>query len=117
MAKVEAAVAGLRPLYLFDQLVVGTHNQFAVGACQEVLRSPGETYNPLFIYGPPGVGKTHLMQAVAHQILQQNPDFKIRYISAERFMREILTAFSEDRMLEVRRAYSVLDMLILDDVQ
>jgi hypothetical protein len=117
MAKAEAVAAGLRPSYLFDQLVVGTHNQFAVGACQEVLRAPGEVYNPLFIYGPPGVGKTHLMQAVAHQVLQQNPESKIRYISAERFMSEVLIAISEDRMLEVRRAYSTLDLLILDDVQ
>ncbi len=117
MAKTETSPTGLRPLYLFDQLVVGAHNQFAVGACQEVLRAPGETYNPLFLYGPPGVGKTHLMQAVAHQMLQQNPSFKIRYISGERFMSEVLTAISEDRMLELRRAYSVLDLLILDDVQ
>jgi DNA polymerase III delta prime subunit len=113
----EPAISGLRPLYLFDQLVIGAHNQFAVGACQEVLRTPGEAYNPLFIYGPPGVGKTHLMQAVAHQMLQQNPAYKIRYISAERFMSEVLIAISEDRMLEVRRSYSVLDLLIIDDVQ
>ncbi len=117
MGKVESSSADLRPLYMFDQLVIGPHNQFAVNACQEVLKTPGETYNPLFLYGPPGVGKTHLMQAVAHQMLQQNPGFKIRYISGERFMSEVLTAISEDHILELRRNYSQLDLLILDDVQ
>src|SRR5256885_66839 len=116
MAKVDA-LSGLKPLYSFDQLVIGPHNQVAVGACMEVVKAPGETYNPLFVYGPPGVGKTHLMQAVAHLLLEQNHDFKIRYISAERFMSEVLTAISEDRMLDVRRIYSTLDLLIIDDVQ
>ncbi len=116
MSQAEIA-SGLKPLYSFGQLVVGPHNQVAVGACMEVLKLPGETYNPLFVYGPPGVGKTHLMQAVAHQILEKNTGFKVRYISAERFMSEILTAISEDRMLEVRRAYSLLDLLVIDDVQ
>jgi chromosomal replication initiator protein len=95
MAHAEAA-SGLKPLYSFEQLVIGPHNEVAVGACMEVVKTPGETYNPLFVYGPPGVGKTHLMQAVAHQILEKNTDFKVRYISAERFMSEILTAISED---------------------
>ncbi len=116
MAKTEAA-SGLKPLYSFEELVIGPHNQVAVGACMEVVKSPGETYNPLFVYGPPGVGKTHLMQAVAHELLKKNTEFKIRYISAERFMSEVLTAISEDRMLDVRRFYSLLDLLIIDDVQ
>lgn len=118
MAKTDVGVAaGLRPLYSFDQLVIGPNNHVAVAACLEVVKVPGETYNPLFIYGPPGVGKTHLMQAVAHQVLLQNPSFKVRYISAERFMSEILTAISEDKVLDVRRHYSTLDLLIIDDVQ
>ncbi|MCG3204526.1 MAG: Chromosomal replication initiator protein DnaA [Elusimicrobia bacterium] len=116
MAKIDAA-SGLKPLYSFDQLVVGVHNHVAVAACLEVIKAPGETYNPLFVYGPPGVGKTHMMQAVAHQLLLTNPKFQVKYISAERFMNEILTAISEDRMLDVRRQYSTLDLLIIDDVQ
>ena len=116
MGKVDAA-SGLKPLYSFDHLVIGPHNQVAVGACLEVVKAPGEAYNPLFVYGPPGVGKTHMMQAVAHQLLNNDPNFKTRYISAERFMNEILTAISEDRMLDIRRQYSTLDMLIIDDVQ
>lgn len=117
MAKTGTNISGLKDLYSFQELVVGPHNHVAVAACLEVVKTPGESYNPLFIYGPPGVGKTHLMQAVAHQILAANPGFNVRYISAERFMSEILTAISEDRVLDVRRTYSTLDLLIIDDVQ
>lgn len=117
MAKADAAAAGLRPLYSFDQLVIGGNNKVAAAACREVAKSPGQTYNPLFIYGPSGVGKTHLMQAVAHLVLEKGVDSKIRYISAERFMSDIMTAVTEDRVMDVRQVYSDLDLLIIDDVQ
>ena len=109
--------SGLKPSYLLEQLVIGPHNNVAAGACLEVVKAPGETYNPLFIYGPPGVGKTHLIQAVAHELVKKNKDIKTKYISAERFMNEILMALSEDRVLDIRRQYSTLDLLIIDDVQ
>lgn len=116
MAPVDAAT-GLKPAYSFDQFVVGPNNHVAVGACQAVVKAPGETYNPLVVYGPAGVGKTHLMQAAAHEMLVKNPSFKVKYISAERFMNEIVTAIAEDRVIDIRKAYSALDLLIIDDVQ
>ncbi len=116
MARVDAST-GLKPAYSFDQLVIGPNNHVAVAACREVLKAPGEQYNPLFIFGPTGVGKTHLMQAVANEMLQTNPTFKVKYISAERFTNEMVTAISEDRVVEIRRTYSQLDLLIVDDVQ
>lgn len=117
MAKNTGNASGLRPLYSFDQLVVGPHNHVANAACHEVANKPGEVYNPLFIYGPSGVGKTHLMHATAHEILKKNPDFRVRYISAERFVSEILMAISEDKVLVMRKEYGDLDLLIIDDVQ
>lgn len=117
MSKTNINAAGLRPLYSFDQLVIGPNNHVASAACHEVISKPGEVYNPLFIYGPSGVGKTHLIQATAHEILRQDPQLKIRYISAERFVSEILMAISEDKVLDLRKEYSQLDLLIIDDVQ
>jgi chromosomal replication initiator protein len=117
MSKVDLNAIGIKPLNSFEQLVVGPNNQVAVSACQAILQSPGETYNPLFIYGPAGVGKTHLMQAVAQEMLKQNPSAKVRYLSAERFMSETLMAISDDRIMDVRRAFGQLDLLVLDDVQ
>ncbi len=117
MATVDLTALGLKPFYSFAHLVVGPNNHVAAAACHAVAVSPGEAYNPLFIYGPAGVGKTHLLQAVAHEMLKNKPACKIKYISAERFMNEILAAISEDRVVEVRRLYSNLDLLIVDDVQ
>jgi len=116
MARVDAST-GLKAAYSFDQLVIGPNNHVAVAACKEVLKAPGEQYNPLFIFGPTGVGKTHLMQAVANEMLEKNPSFKVKYISAERFTNDMVTAISEDRVVEIRRTYSQLDLLIVDDVQ
>ncbi len=116
MARVDSAT-GLKSAYTFANLVVGQNNHVATGACHEVVKSPGEMYNPLVIYGPAGVGKTHLMQAVAHEMLAMDATLKVKYISAERFMNEIVTAIAEDRVVEIRMAYSKLDLLIIDDVQ
>lgn len=117
MAKSESAATGLKSVYSFEHLVVGPNNNVAVAACQEVIKAPGETYNPIFIYGPSGVGKTHLIQATANEILQKHKTFKARYLSAERFTSDVVTAIAEDRVLEVRKMYGSLDLLILDDVQ
>src|SRR5437870_11971808 len=86
MATVDANSRGLKATYSFAHLVVGPNNHVAAAACHAVANSPGEAYNPLFIYGPAGVGKTHLVQAVAHEMLKNKPTCKIKYISAERFM-------------------------------
>ena len=116
MARVDAAT-GLKPAYSFGHLVIGPNNHVAAAACREVLKAPGEMYNPLVIYGPAGVGKTHLMHAVAHEMILKDPAAKVKYISAERFMNEVVTAIAEDRSMEVRTLYSSLDLLIMDDVQ
>jgi len=117
MGKVDLNQIGLKAVYSFDQLVVGPNNHVAAAACHAVADAPGSAYNPLFIYGPPGVGKTHLMHAVAQQMIKANPDCHIKYISAERFMHEIMDAMTSDRLTTVRQNYSNLDLLILDDVQ
>lgn len=117
MSKIDSSPTGLKAAYSFEQLVVGPNNNVAVAACQEVIKGPGETYNPLFIYGPSGVGKTHLIQATASALLEKHKTFKVRYLSAERFTSDVVTALSEDRVLEVRKMYSSLDLLIVDDVQ
>lgn len=117
MPKVDLYALGLKPLYTFENLVVGPHNQFAVAACQAVVKNPGETYNPLFMYGPPGVGKTHLTQAVAQEMLKGNPDLKVKYLSIERMMSEIIAAIADNNVMAVRDHFSSLDLLIVDDVQ
>ena len=117
MPKVDLYSLGLKSQYTFESLVVGPHNQMAAAASLEVMKKPGETYNPLFIFGAPGIGKTHLMQAVANALLIKNPKTKIKYISAERFASEVIGAISEDNVMAVRQHYSDLDLLILDDMQ
>lgn len=117
MAKVDYYALGLKPHYVFDNLVVGPHNQMAAAACLEVAKKPGEAYNPLVIYGSAGIGKTHLMQAVAQMMLQKNPKLKAKYISAERFASEVIAAIADDNVMAVRQHYSELDLLILDDIQ
>jgi len=117
MGKIDFFEIGLKANYSFDTLVVGPHNQFAVSACQEVVKKPGEAYNPLFIYGPPGVGKTHLIQAVAQAMLKSNSDLKVKYESAERFMSDILSGIAEDNVFRIREHFSKMDLFIIDDIQ
>ncbi len=108
---------GLLPKYTFDQFIVGASNQFAHAACKAVANQPGERYNPLFIYGGVGLGKTHLVNAIGHQILGDNPDTRIAYLSAESFMNELIGALRRDRMDEFKNRFRRVDVLILDDVQ
>lgn len=108
---------GIKPFYSFEQFVVGPNNEVAAAACQAIAKNPGSAYNPLFLYGPAGVGKTHLMHAVAQELLKRNGECRVKYLSAERFMNEIMTAVAEDRLVQFRGQYSQLDLLILDDVQ
>ena len=109
--------AGLNPRYTFDTFIVGSSNQFAHAACRAVAEAPSRSYNPLFIYGGVGLGKTHLMHAVGHYVLQHNRGLKLTYISSERFMNEMINAVRYDRVLDFRERYRSVDVLLVDDIQ
>src|SRR3954467_13474842 len=97
--------AGLNPRSAFDTFIVGPANQFAHAACRAVAEAPSRSYNPLFIYGGVGLGKTHLMHAVGQYVLHHDPGLKLTYISSERFMNEMINAVRYDRILEFRDRY------------
>jgi chromosomal replication initiator protein len=109
--------AGLNPRYTFDTFIVGSSNQFAHAACRAVAELPSRSYNPLFIYGGVGLGKTHLMHAVGHYVLQHDRNQKLTYISSERFMNEMINALRYDRVLDFRERYRSVDVLLVDDIQ
>jgi chromosomal replication initiator protein len=109
--------AGLNPRYTFDTFIVGTSNQFAHAACRAVAEAPSRSYNPLFIYGGVGLGKTHLMHAVGHYVLQHDANLKLTYISSERFMNEMINAVRYDRVIDFRERYRTVDVLLVDDIQ
>ena len=111
------ASAGLNPRYTFDTFIVGSSNQFAHAACRAVAEAPSRSYNPLFIYGGVGLGKTHLMHAVGHYVLQHDRNVKLTYISSERFMNEMINAVRYDRVLDFRERYRSVDVLLVDDIQ
>ncbi len=108
---------GLNPRYTFDTFIVGPSNQFAHAASRAVAEAPSRSYNPLFIYGGVGLGKTHLMHAIGRYVLQHNPNFILTYISSERFMNEMINAVRYDRSLEFRERYRSVDVLLIDDIQ
>ena len=107
----------LVPKYTFGSFVVGASNQFAHAAAQAVANQPGEHYNPLFIYGGVGLGKTHLINAIGHRIVERNASARVGYVSAETFMNELIAALKKDRMDDFKNRFRKLDILILDDVQ
>ena len=107
----------LSPKYTFDNFVVGTSNQFAHAAARAVAESPSRAYNPLFIYGGVGLGKTHLLHAIGQQILQQSNNVRLVYISAEKFMNDLINAIRYDRILDFRRRLRSIDVLLIDDIQ
>ncbi len=109
--------SSLIPKYTFDNFVIGASNQFAHAACKAVANQPGDHYNPLFIYGGVGLGKTHLVNAIGHQILDRNPDRRVIYLSSESFMNELITALRRDHMDDFKGRFRRIDVLILDDVQ
>jgi chromosomal replication initiator protein len=109
--------AGLNPRYTFDTFIVGGSNQFAHAACRAVAEAPSRSYNPLFIYGGVGLGKTHLMHAVGQYVLQHDRNLKLTYISSERFMNEMINAVRYDRVLDFRERYRSVDVLLVDDIQ
>ena len=112
-----SGAAGLNPRYTFDSFIVGPSNQFADAACRAVAEAPSRSYNPLFIYGGVGLGKTHLMHAIGHYVLRHDRTLKLTYISAERFMNEMINALRYDRIIDFRERYRTVDVLLVDDVQ
>jgi chromosomal replication initiator protein len=107
----------LSPRYSFDTFIVGTSNQFAHAACRAVAEAPSRSYNPLFIYGGVGLGKTHLMHAIGHYVVTHLKNLQLTYISSERFMNEMINAVRYDRILDFRERYRSVDVLLVDDVQ
>ena len=105
------------PQFSFDSFVVGPSNRFAHGAAIAVSNTPGQVYNPLFIYGPPGVGKTHLLYAIANGIRKHNPDAKVVYIKGDQFTIELITAIQTGKNIEFRSKYREADLFLIDDVQ
>ena len=108
---------GLNPRYTFDTFVVGSSNQFAQAACQAVAELPSKAYNPLFIYGGVGLGKTHLLHAVGYQSAKLFPGMSVVYITSERFTNELINAIRYDRTAEFRGRYRNVDLLLIDDIQ
>jgi chromosomal replication initiator protein len=109
--------AGLNPRYTFDTFIVGPSNQFAHAASRAVAEAPSRSYNPLFIYGGVGLGKTHLMHAIGQYVLQHDGNMKLTYISSERFMNEMINAVRYDRVIDFRERYRTVDILLVDDIQ
>jgi chromosomal replication initiator protein len=109
--------SGLNPKYSFDTFVVGPSNQFAHAACRAVAEAPSRSYNPLYIYGGVGLGKTHMMHAIGQHVLTQMPSTRLTYISAERFMNEMINALRYERILDFRERYRSVDLLLVDDIQ
>jgi chromosomal replication initiator protein len=106
----------LNPKYTLDSFVVGSHNRFCHSAAMAVAEGPGLTYNPLFVYGVSGLGKTHLMHAIGHLVAVRNPRLNIRYITCERFTNDLINSIRENRMIEFRKRYRQVDVLLIDDI-
>lgn len=112
--------ANLNPKYNFNTFVVGSNNNFAHSACLAVAESPGEAYNPLYIYGGAGLGKTHLMHSIGHFILQQNTNMKVLYVTSEKFTNEVIESIRSGdakTMSKLREKYRTVDVLLIDDIQ
>lgn len=109
--------SGLNPAFNFDNYVTGRANQLARAAAIQVAQNPGTAYNPLFIYGGVGLGKTHLLQAIGNELKQHNPDAKIRYLHAERYVSDVVKAYEHKAFDEFKRQYHSLDLLLIDDIQ
>lgn len=114
---IEPLELSLNPKYTFQTFVVGSCNQFAHAASQAVAEAPGKTYNPLYIYGGVGLGKTHLMHAIGHAVKERNRYLRLSYISAEKFMNELINAIRYDKAQTFREKYRSIDVLLMDDIQ
>ncbi|MGH9737219.1 MAG: chromosomal replication initiator protein DnaA [Candidatus Acidiferrales bacterium] len=113
----DAAEAQLNPRYTFDKFIVGSSNQFAHAAAVAVAEQPSKSYNPLFLYGGVGLGKTHLMQAIGHELKRRNPSLRLIYISAEKFTNEVIASIRFERMAAFRDRFRNMDVLMVDDIQ
>ncbi len=120
VARREFTIANLNPRYTFDSFVVGQNNKFAHAASLAVAEEPGEIYNPLYIYGGAGLGKTHLMQSIAHFILKENPKARVLYVTCEKFLNDYVDALANKNnttMTDFREKYRFVDVLLIDDIQ
>jgi chromosomal replication initiator protein len=106
----------LNPKYTFEKFVLGPSNQFAHAAAKAVADAPGRVYNPLFVYGGVGLGKTHLITAIGNAVIDRNPDMSVIYVSAEQFTNEMVSAIRHERMSEFKEKYRNVDLLLLDDI-
>ena len=109
--------SSLNPKYTFETFVVGTSNQMAHAAAKAVAEVPSKSYNPLFIYGGVGLGKTHLLQAIGHYLLKRNAKLALTYVSSEHFVNEVVSAIRYERILPFRQRYRAIDVLVIDDIQ
>ena len=115
--KTSSELCGLNASFNFDNFVTGKANQLARAAALQVAENPGTAYNPLFIYGGVGLGKTHLLQAIGNHLKQQNPDAKVRYLHAERYVSDVVKAYEHKAFDEFKKQYHSLDLLLIDDIQ
>ncbi|AUN12802.1 chromosomal replication initiator protein DnaA [Paraclostridium sordellii] len=115
--KLKKNYPNLNPKYTFDTFVIGNSNRFAHAACVAVAEAPARAYNPLFLYGGVGLGKTHLMHAIGHHIMEQKKDPKVVYVSSEKFTNELINSIKDDRNEEFRNKYRNVDVLLIDDIQ
>ncbi|HEK9585175.1 TPA: ATP-binding protein, partial [Streptococcus equi subsp. equi] len=111
-----AVQSDLNPKYSFDNFIQGDENRWAVAASIAVANTPGTTYNPLFIWGGPGLGKTHLLNAIGNSVLLENPNARIKYITAENFINEFVVHIRLDTMDELKEKFRNLDLLLIDDI-
>ena len=109
--------SSLKEKYTFENFVMGPSNRFAHAAALAVVKSPGKVYNPLFLYGGVGLGKTHLMHAIGNEILKTNPNMRVLYISSERFLNDFIASIREGKPREFQNKYRNIDVLLVDDIQ
>lgn len=114
---VEGATGMLNPKYTFDTFVIGSGNRFAHAASLAVAEAPAKAYNPFFIYGGVGLGKTHLMHAIGHYVLEHNPQAKVVYLSSEKFTNEFINSIRDNKAIDFRNKYRNVDVLLIDDIQ
>ncbi len=113
----QAVLAGLNPKYTFDLFVIGSSNRFAHAAALAVAEAPAQAYNPLFIYGSTGLGKTHLMQAIAQYVIEHQSNLRVRYVTSETFMNDFINSLRDKRIEGFKQRYRNYDLLLIDDVQ
>lgn len=116
-AAAASEMAGMNPRYTFETFVKGTSNQFALAAAQRVAETPARSYNPLFIYGSAGLGKTHLLHAIGHYVLQNYAHYQVRYVSTETFLNEYVDGIRSNTIAAFKRRYRDIDVLLIDDIQ